>query len=166
MRDKLKLDAADIRILSAVQKHGQLSKSRLAEIVNLSQTPCFARLGRLREAGYIRGYHADIALEKIADVTTVIVTVSLTHHRKTDFDRFETHVRSIDEIIDCHATGGGMDYVMTVVTRSLAGFQEIMENLLNADLGIDRYITYIVTRRIKSGAPNLHNLTSAPDRQA
>lgn len=63
------LDATDIRILAAVQQHGQLSKARLAELVNLSPTPCWARLTRLREAGLIRGYRADIALERIANVT-------------------------------------------------------------------------------------------------
>lgn len=164
MRDSFGLDAADIRILSAVQTYGQLSKSKLAELVNLSPTPCYERLNRLRAAGYIRGYHAELALEKVADITAVIVTVSLVRHRKADFDRFEAHVRNMDEIIECHATGGGMDYVMTVLTGSLAAFQEVMENLLNADLNIDRYVTYIVTRQIKKGVPNLSNLTSARGR--
>ena len=82
---KFSLDATDIRILSAVQKHGQLSKTRLAEIVNLSPTPCWARLNKLKAAGYIRGYHADIALNRIGNFTEVIVTVALTHHRKSDF---------------------------------------------------------------------------------
>ncbi len=164
MRDSFGLDAADIRILSAVQTYGQLSKSKLAELVNLSPTPCYERLNRLRAAGYIRGYHAELALEKVADITAVIVTVSLVRHRKADFDRFEAHVRNMDEIIECHATGGGMDYVMTVLTGSLAAFQEVMENLLNADLNIDRYVTYIVTRQIKKSVPNLSNLTSARGR--
>ena len=60
------LDAIDIRILSAVQKHGQLSKTRFAGIVNLSSTPCLARMDRLKTMGFIRGYHADIALNRIA----------------------------------------------------------------------------------------------------
>ncbi len=164
MRDRFGLDAADIRILSAVQTYGQLSKSKLAEIVNLSPTPCYERLNRLRAAGYIRGYHADIALEKVADITSVIVTVSLVRHRKSDFDRFEAHVGNMDEIIECHATGGGMDYVMTVVTPSLAAFQEVMENLLNADLSIDRYVTYIVTRQVKKSVPSLSNIAAARGR--
>ncbi|MDG1496870.1 MAG: Lrp/AsnC family transcriptional regulator, partial [Amylibacter sp.] len=33
------LDATDIRILSALQNYGNLSKSKLAEVVNLSPTP-------------------------------------------------------------------------------------------------------------------------------
>nr|WP_085310472.1 Lrp/AsnC family transcriptional regulator [Planktotalea arctica] len=45
---KLALDAADIRILSALQQHGQLSKAKLAEISGLSATPCWARLSRLK----------------------------------------------------------------------------------------------------------------------
>jgi Lrp/AsnC family transcriptional regulator, regulator of ectoine-degradation genes len=156
----LGLDATDIRILSAVQKHGQLSKTRLAEIVNLSPTPCWARLNKLKAAGLIRGYRGDIALDRIADFTQVIVTVSLAHHRKSDFDRFEAHVRELDEVTECIATGGGMDYVMKIFSPSLAAFQSLMDSLLAAELGIERYMTYIVTREVKSEPPNLAKLTA------
>jgi Lrp/AsnC family transcriptional regulator of ectoine degradation len=160
MRERNGLDAADIRILTAVQKHGQLSKTKLAELVNLSPTPCWARLTRLRAAGYISGYHADIALDRVVDTTRVVVTVSLTHHRKTDFDRFESHIAGIDAIINCVATGGGIDYIMTVVTPSLSTFQDVMDDLLSADLGIDRYMTYFATRLIKAEQPNLAKLVA------
>jgi len=160
MREKHGLDATDLRILSAIQKHGQLSKTRLAEIVSLSPTPCWERLNRLKAAGFIRGYRADIALDRIAHCTQVVVTASLTHHRRSDFDRFEAHIRDIDEITRCIATGGGMDYVMTVLTPNLAAFQKLMESLLSADLGIERYITYIVTREVKSEPPNLARLAA------
>lgn len=160
MRERQGLDPTDIRILSAVQRHGQLSKTKLAEIVNLSPTPCWARLARLREAGYIRGYHADIALDRVLDATRVVVTVSLNSHRKIDFDRFETYIKAKDEIINCVATGGGLDYVMIVVTPSLATFQDVMEDLLAADLAIDRYMTYFATRLIKAEQPNLAKLAA------
>ncbi|MCV2873672.1 Lrp/AsnC family transcriptional regulator [Defluviimonas sp. WL0050] len=152
------LDAADIRILSAVQQHGQLSKSELSELVGLSATPCWARFARLKKAGLIRGYHADLALGKIVDVSKVVVTVSLKSHRKTDFDRFEMHIRNLHEVTECVATGGGMDYVMTVVTTSLSAFQTLMDDMLSQELGIDRYMTYIVTREVKSVQPNLARL--------
>lgn len=155
---KLGLDATDIRILSAVQQHGQLSKIKLAELVSLSPTPCWARLDRLKAAGYIRGYHAELALERIIDFTQVFVTVSLTHHRKADFDRFEAYIRGLDEVTDCIATGGGMDYVMKTATPSLAAFQTMMDELLSTDLPIDRYMTYIATRQVKTSRPNLAKL--------
>lgn len=160
---KFGLDKTDIRILTAIQSHGQLSKTRLAELVNLSPTPCWARLTRLKAEGFIRGFHADVALNKIIDFTQVVVTISLTQHRKVDFDRFETHVRSLDEIIECVATGGGMDYVLKVITPSLDSFQTLMDRMLAEDLNIGRYMTYIVTRHVKSRQPNISKLTATAD---
>lgn len=155
------LDAIDIRILSALQKHGPLSKSKLSEIVNLSPTPCWARLSRLKSTGYVKGYRAELALERIGAFTQVIVTVSLSRHRKCDFDRFEHEIRGRDEITDCVATGGGMDYVLKAVCRDIAAFQSLMETLLAADLGIQRYVTYIVTRAVKSEPPDLAGLAAS-----
>jgi len=154
------LDAADIRILAAIQKHGQLSKTKLAEIVNLSPTPCWARLDRLKAAGFVRGYHADIALDRIVDCTQVVVTVALRQHRKSDFEKFEAYIRGLDEITECIATGGGMDYVMKVVVPGLSTFQTLMDTMLSADLGIDRYMTYFATRQVKTGQPNLMKLVA------
>jgi len=158
------LDATDIRILSAIQKHGQLSKTKLAEIVNISASPCWARLDRLKAAGLIRGYHADIALDQICDFTQVAVTIALRHHRKADFDRFEAFIKSQDDITECIATGGGMDYVMMTVSPSLTSFQALMDTLLAADLGIDRYMTYIATRKVKTSQPNLAKLAARAGR--
>lgn len=157
---KFGLDATDVRILSALQQHGQLSKAKLAEIANISATPCWARLDRLKAAGFIRGYHADIALEQIVDFTQVVVTVSLSRHRKADFDRFEAIVHSLDQITYCVATGGGTDYVMETISPDLASFQTMMESLLAPEFGIERYMTYFATRRVKSSKPNLAKLVA------
>ena len=150
-----KLDATDIRILSAVQEHGRLSKSALSEKVNLSATPSWTRLCRLEKDGLIRGYHADIALDRIGDVTTVIVRVSLESHREKDFKKFENRILEVDEIVECVATGGGFDYIMKFVTTNLAAFQELIEGLLAEEIGIERYFIYVVTREVKSSRPNL-----------
>ncbi|WP_085905214.1 Lrp/AsnC family transcriptional regulator [Kiloniella majae] len=155
---KIVLDTADIRILAAVQQNGQLSKSRLAEIVNLSPTPCWVRLGRLKKAGLIRGYSANIALDYVVNLSKVIVTISLANHRKQDFERFEKYINGEDDVIECIATGGGTDYVMKIVSKDLSSFQEMMDAMLSAELGIDRYMTYIVTREVKSISPNLTRL--------
>ncbi|MFT5930401.1 MAG: Lrp/AsnC family transcriptional regulator of ectoine degradation [Oceanospirillaceae bacterium] len=74
---KLALDAIDIRILSAVQHHGKISKFKLAELVNLSPTPCWVRLDKLKKLGVITGYQGVIDLDRLLDLTQVIVTVLL-----------------------------------------------------------------------------------------
>jgi Lrp/AsnC family transcriptional regulator of ectoine degradation len=157
---RIGLDATDIRILCAVQRHGQLSKAKLAELANISATPGWARLDRLKAAGLILGYHGDIAIDRILDVTQVMVTVSLTHHRKADFDRFEAFVMGRDEITECIATGGGMDYVLKAVSFNLTSFQALMQAMLDAELGVDRYMTYIATRIVKASSPNLAKLAA------
>ena len=164
MVKKIGLDATDIRILSTVQAHGQISKTRLSELVNISATPCWARLDRLKAAGFITGYHADIALNRTCDLTQVVVTVSLTHHRKVDFDRFEAWVLAQDEITECVATGGGMDYVMKTVCARMTDFQTLMQAMLEADISVDRYMTYIATRVIKSSRPNIAKLAGSVPR--
>ncbi len=156
--NKKALDSTDIRILSAVQRHGQLSKARLAELVNLSPTSCWTRLERLKSEGFIRAYQAELALDRITEFTQVVVTVSLKHHRKSDFERFESYIYDRDEVIDCISTGGGMDYVMKIAAPSLSAFQILMDEMLCADLAIDRYMTYIATRQIKHSQPNLTQL--------
>ena len=79
---KIPLDATDIRILCAVQRYGNLSKSKLAEMVNLSATPSWIRLNRLKKAGIIRNYYANIAYGNIVDTINVVVTLSLSKQRK------------------------------------------------------------------------------------
>ena len=152
---KTTIDAADIRILCALQQHGPLSKIRLSELVNLSPTPCWVRFNRLKNAGLIRGYHADIALDQITYASKVMVTIALQSHSKAAFERFERYICQVDEIIECIATGGGMDYVLKIVAPSLSAFQQVIDDLLAAELGIDRYMTYITTREVKSTQLNL-----------
>ncbi|SEQ80239.1 transcriptional regulator, AsnC family [Amphritea atlantica] len=155
---KVILDAVDVRILSAVQQHGQISKSRLSELVSLSPTPCWMRLDKLKKAGLIKGFRGDIAIDKILDLTKVYVTVSLKAHNRSNFERFEKRILSVDEIIECSATGGGCDYVMKVITNSLTDFQNLIEQLLDEEIGIDRYYIYVVTREVKSTTLSLSKL--------
>lgn len=155
---KVPLDAVDVRILSAVQQHGQVSKARLSELVNLSPTPCWIRLSKLKKAGLITGYRGEVAVDKILDLAQVFVTVSLKKHNRSDFDRFEKCIQGIDEIVECSATGGGSDYVMKIITNSLQDFQDLVDQLLNKEVGIERYVIYVITRQVKSTSPNLPKL--------
>ncbi len=63
---KTRLDGFDLKILSALADQGRLTKTDLAERAGLSATPCVVRMGRLEKDGYIRTYHADIDLERLA----------------------------------------------------------------------------------------------------
>ena len=145
-----KLDAIDIKILATLQKEGRITKLALAERVNLTPTPCWERLKRLEREGFVTRYLAEIDLAKFASLTTVLVEVCLKQHRLENFERFERAIRDVPEILECQATGGGIDYLLKVVATDIDAYQRLIDRLLEADIGIDRYFTYVVTRTVKS----------------
>ncbi|PRD44636.1 AsnC family transcriptional regulator [Phyllobacterium phragmitis] len=148
----LKLDPIDIRILDEIQRDGRITKLALAERVGLSPTPCWTRLRRLEKAGVITGYHARIALRLVSPVATVLVEVTLGAHRQADFDRFERAIKAVPEVVACWSVGGGVDYILKVVARDIDAYQRLIDDLLQREIGIDRYFTYIVTRTVKDDA--------------
>lgn len=147
-----RLDAIDLKILATLQAKGRITKAALAQEVSLSPTPCWDRLKRLEKAGIIKGYHAEIDLEQLGTATTVLVEIVLKQHRYDDFQRFETAIRRVDDVIACYATGGGIDYLLIVIAPDIDAYQRLIDRLLLAEIGIDRYFTYIVTRTVKTCA--------------
>jgi Lrp/AsnC family transcriptional regulator of ectoine degradation len=145
----MKLDAYDIKILSILQRNGRITKLKLAEAIHLSPSPCWERLRRLEVAGIIRGYHADVAIERLAQFSMIWVEVHLHSHYADDFGRFEKAVGLIPEIVECYAVGGGVDYLLKVICRDIDHYQQLIDGLLLADIRIERYFTYVVTKSVK-----------------
>ena len=148
-----KLDAIDLAILATLQREGRITKVALAQRVNLSPTPCWERLKRLEKSGIIAGYRANISLRPLGRITMILMEVTLSSHRQADFDRFESALRERPEVIDCWAVGGGVDYLIRVVAQDVEAYQIFIDSLLEAEIGIDRYYTYIVTKVVKEGTP-------------
>ena len=114
-----------------------------------SPTPCWERLKRLEKAGLIKGYRAEIDLERLGRPATILVEVTLKQHRYDDFQRFENAIRHVEEVVECYATGGGIDYLLKVIAPDIDAYQRLVDGLLDRELGIDRYFTYIVTKTVK-----------------
>jgi DNA-binding Lrp family transcriptional regulator len=155
MHDGLKLDRIDIRILSHLQRNGRVTNVDLADAVGLSPSPCLIRVKRLEKAGYISGYGAHVDLEKLGTMQVVFTQVTLSDHRRDDFVKFETAIRSIDEVVECHLVSGGFDYLLKFVTRSVVHYQSIMEDVLERSVNIEKYFSYIVIKSpfVKSHYP-------------
>ena len=141
-----KLDRLDVRILCHLQKNGRATNVEIADAVGLSSSPCLVRIKRLEQAGYIAGYGAQVRLEKLADTLLVFTEVTLHDHKRDDFVKFEAGIRSIDEIVECHLVSGGYDYLLKFITRGVKHYQEIIEGLLEANIGIEKYFSYIVIK--------------------
>jgi DNA-binding Lrp family transcriptional regulator len=147
MRSSVSLDPFDIKILVHLQRAGRCSNVELAAAVGLSESPCLLRTKRLQEIGVIRGYGADIALEKLGSHVIVFSEVTLGSHRVPDFRKFEAGAGKYREIVECYNVSGGYDYLLKIVAPSIACFQALMERLLEDDIGIEKFSSRIVLRQ-------------------
>ncbi|HEY0211983.1 MAG TPA: Lrp/AsnC family transcriptional regulator [Paenirhodobacter sp.] len=141
-----KLDRIDIKILAELQKNGRITNVELADLVNLSPSPCLMRIKKLQQAGYITGYSAQINGAKLGEMLTVFTEVTLKNHRQTDFARFQQTVEKIDSCMECHLVSGGYDYLLKFVTGGIGDYQNIMEMLIDRDVGIDKYFSFVVIK--------------------
>ncbi len=155
MSEGFKIDRLDLRILSRLQTQGRMTNVDLADAVGLSPSPCLIRVKRLEQAGYISGYGAHLRLEKLGDTLTVFTEVTLSDHHREDFIRFESAIREVDEILECHLVSGGYDYLLRFLTRGVNHYQQVIEALLERNIGIEKYFSYIVIKSpfVKSHFP-------------
>ena len=151
----MKLDKIDIKILSELQKNGRISNVELAELVHLSPSPCLMRVKKLQTEGFITGYSAQIDVAKLGQTLTVFTEITLRNHRQIDFSRFLTTVENIDAVVECHLVSGGYDYLVKFVTAGISEYQAIIERLIELDIGIDKYFTFVVLKSpiVKANVP-------------
>lgn len=142
----MKLDRIDIKILYELQKNGRITNVELAELVNLSPSPCLMRVKKLQSEGYIDGYSAQINIGKLGQTLTVFTEITLKNHRQIDFARFLAAIDKVDQVIECHLVSGGYDYLLKFVTAGIGEYQTIMERLTDMDVGIDKYFSFVVLK--------------------
>ena len=144
-----KLDERDIQILSILQEEGRITKTALADRLNLSLTPSWDRLQRLEEEGIIESYGARLSSPFLKNFHLVITEVELESHKEGEFARFEDAILGFDEVLSCWSVGGGLDYILKVLVKDVSDYQDFLKRVLKADIGLRRYFSYAVLDKIK-----------------
>ena len=144
-----KLDERDIQILSILQEEGRITKTALADRLNLSLTPSWDRLQRLEEEGIIESYGARLSSPFLKNFHLVITEVELESHKEGEFARFEDAIMGFDEVLSCWSVGGGLDYILKVLVKDVSDYQDFLKRVLKADIGLRRYFSYAVLDIIK-----------------
>ena len=101
---------------------------------------------KLKAAGYISGYAAQINVAKLGQTFTVFTEITLKNHRQIDFSRFLSVLDKEEAAVECHLISGGYDYLVKFVTSGIGEYQTMMERLIDMDLGIDKYFSYVVLK--------------------
>lgn len=120
------LDAIDLKILDLMQKDASLSTAEMAERVGLSQSPCWRRIQRLKDEGYIKATVAIVDRQLLGFKMQVFAQVKMTTLTDQEREGFYKAIHDIPEILECYAVFGEMDCMMKVLAPDVNWYQDFI----------------------------------------
>ncbi|MGB0900315.1 Lrp/AsnC family transcriptional regulator [Halocynthiibacter sp.] len=144
-----KLDEIDRKILAELQADGRMTNVELAKRVGISAPPCLRRVRTLEDAGYIRGYHADVNSRDLGFEVQVFAMVGLVSQAEADLSVFEGKCRDWPLVRECHMLNGEVDFLLKCVAPDLSTFQSFLTEQLTSAENVASVKTSLVIRCAK-----------------
>ncbi len=126
------MDEIDRKLLVLLQENATLPIAELAQRVNLSQTPCWKRIQRLKETGVIRAQVALCDPHKLGLGTTVFVAVRTNQHTEEWAIGFSQAVRDMPEVVEVYRMSGETDYLLRIVVANIDDYDRVYKKLIRA----------------------------------
>jgi len=146
---RAKLDEIDLQILRELQDNGCITNVDLAARVGISPPPCLRRVRALENAGYIKGYHAELDGQGLGFDVTVFAMVGLHSQAEDDLQAFEKMVGSWPQVRECHMLNGEIDFILKCVAPDLVSFQRFLTEKLTPAPNVASVRTSLTIRRAK-----------------
>ena len=144
-----KLDPIDRKILAELQADGRMTNVELAKRVGISAPPCLRRVRALEDAGFIRGYHADVDSRALGFEVQVFAMVGLSSQAESDLSAFGARCREWPLVRECHMLNGEIDFILKCVAPDLSSFQSFLTGQLTAAENVASVKTSLVIRGAK-----------------
>ncbi|CUH62886.1 Leucine-responsive regulatory protein [Thalassovita autumnalis] len=144
-----RLDPIDRKILAELQADGRMTNVELAKRVGISAPPCLRRVRTLEEAGYIKGYHAEVDSRELGFEVQVYAMVGLQSQAESDLSEFETRCRDWPLVRECNMLNGEVDFILKCVAPDLSTFQAFLTGDLLKAPNVASVKTSLVIRSAK-----------------
>ncbi|BBK30038.1 AsnC family transcriptional regulator [Allostella humosa] len=126
-----------------------MTNVELARRADISAPPCLRRVRALEEAGFIRGFHADIDPALLGFGVTVFASVGLSSQAETDLRAFEDLVGSWPEVRECHMLAGENDFLLRIVAQDWDTYQRFLTTRLTAAPNVSHVKSALAIRSSK-----------------
>jgi len=126
MKNNIKLDATDRKILEILQKDSNITNAQLAKEIGLSPAPTLERVNKLETSGVIKSYHAVIDPASVGLGVSTFVMVTLKGHNKDNINKFIGAIKTIAEVVECHHITGAGDFILKIVCADITAYQQLM----------------------------------------
>jgi DNA-binding Lrp family transcriptional regulator len=144
------LDRVDRRILDALQGDARISNQELAKKVGLSPAPCWRRLRRLEEEGFIAGYATLLSSSAIGLPILAYALVTLENHHPETVKQFDRLIQDRPEVLECHSMSGANDYLLRIVAASMEAYEHFLSTAILQAAAVRSVNTSFVLRTKKS----------------
>ncbi|HEY4162935.1 MAG TPA: Lrp/AsnC family transcriptional regulator [Dongiaceae bacterium] len=152
---RAKLDKIDLRILADLQADGRMTNVDLAARAGISAPPCLRRVRALEEAGYLKGYHADVNAEALGFGVTIFAHVGLSSQAEADLKAFEALVATWPLVRECHMLAGETDFLLKIVAHDWDAYQKFLTTNLTPAPNVSHVKSALAIRTSKllAGVP-------------
>ena len=124
------MDSVDRKILRELQRDCSGSIAEIADRAGVSQTPCWRRIKKLEEAGYIKQRVAVLDQDLLNLGMTAYVMIKTSHHDDVWLARFSEGVSLIPEVMEIHRMAGDIDYLLKIVATDMRDYDRIYKRLI------------------------------------
>lgn len=142
-------DRIDHAIIRELQTRGRLTITELASRVGLSKTPCQVRLRRLEEQGYITGYTALVDQARLGQNHIAFAQITLSDTSSGALAAFNTAVREVSAVEQCHMIAGNFDYLLKVRTRNMEEYRRVLGEQISALPHVQQTSTFVVMENVR-----------------
>lgn len=151
--EQIELDAADLKLLDALQRDASHSNQALAAQLHMSPPTCLRRVKRLRDAGLVERDIAILSADRLAHVTgaglTAIVEITLDRQGAEMLDAFEQRVAADEAVQQCYRVSPGPDFVLMVHVRDMPAYLALAQRLFTGDANVRNVKAFFATKRAK-----------------
>ena len=144
-----KLDDIDRKILAELQADGRMTNVELAKRVGISAPPCLRRVRTLEESGFVKGYHAEVAIRALGFEVQVFAMVGLQSQAESDLSAFERRCDAWPLVRECHMLNGEVDFILKCIAPDLSSFQSFLTEQLTSAENVASVKTSLVIRGSK-----------------
>ncbi len=147
---RAKLDKIDRKILEGLQKDGRITNVKLAKKAGISAPPCLRRVRALEDAGYIKGYHADIDPATMGFSVTIFTMVKLSSHAENGLLNFQKNMKKWPMVRECYMLAGEEDFILKIVAKDWDAYQEFLTGDLTSSPNVDSVKSSMTIRTFKN----------------
>nr|WP_243652487.1 Lrp/AsnC family transcriptional regulator [Novosphingobium sp. PhB165] len=144
------LDEFDKAILGELQRNCAQSTAEIAEAIGLSQAPCWRRIQRLKENGYIREQVALLDRGLLGLNAQIFAQVKLTATGRANLEAFTEAIRGFPEVLDCYVLMGNIDFILRIVAKDIGAYERFFFDKLSLVPGVQEINSLVALSEIKA----------------